>query len=271
MARLAYNYNDKSSSHVCPSDARQPPYDSDIDSVLDDHILDSAESIIMSPAAAQEQRRPSFSETSSMYSPRTGSMLGFPFNGDAAATGAAQYFLEQDPQQFNHPEVSHPPSFGPTQWHPHNTPGSLTPTAAYDHFPTTYELKNTTFEHTHDAAGTANPQYYGGLPTEPGALYQPNNAMSASPQSAQDWMSNSSNDHIDLHSMSKHLHLASPCFNPNPPLLRRDGIRKKNARFEIPAERTLRTIDTLINQTTDEQEIKELKQQKRLLRNRQAA
>lgn len=71
--------------------------------------------------------------------------------------------------------------------------------------------------------------------------------------------------------MPKHINLASPTFNPNPPLLRRDGIRKKNARFEIPAERTLRTIDTLINQTTDEQEIKELKQQKRLLRNRQAA
>ena len=55
------------------------------------------------------------------------------------------------------------------------------------------------------------------------------------------------------------------------PLLRRDGIRKKNARFEIPAERNLRTIDQLINQTNDEGEIKELKQQKRLLRNRQAA
>lgn len=76
---------------------------------------------------------------------------------------------------------------------------------------------------------------------------------------------------MDLHSMSRPGVQTSPTFNPNPPLLRRDGIRKKNARFEIPAERTLRTIDTMINNTTDEQEIKELKQQKRLLRNRQAA
>ncbi len=53
--------------------------------------------------------------------------------------------------------------------------------------------------------------------------------------------------------------------------MRRDGIRKKNARFEIPAERTLGNIDYLINQSNDDQEIKELKQQKRLLRNRQAA
>ena len=50
-----------------------------------------------------------------------------------------------------------------------------------------------------------------------------------------------------------------------------DGIRKKNARFEIPAERNLHNIDTLIMQTQDEAERKELKQQKRLLRNRQAA
>jgi hypothetical protein len=54
-------------------------------------------------------------------------------------------------------------------------------------------------------------------------------------------------------------------------LLRREGIRKKNARFEIPAERNLLNIDQLISQSTNDQEIKELKQQKRLLRNRQAA
>ena len=50
-----------------------------------------------------------------------------------------------------------------------------------------------------------------------------------------------------------------------------DGIRKKNPRFEIPQERTLENIDALIASTSDEQEKKELKQQKRLLRNRQAA
>ena len=59
--------------------------------------------------------------------------------------------------------------------------------------------------------------------------------------------------------------------SPHSPLLRRDGIRKKNARFEIPAERNLLNIDQLIAQSNDDREIKELKQQKRLLRNRQAA
>ncbi|KAH6957292.1 hypothetical protein DER45DRAFT_307438 [Fusarium avenaceum] len=49
------------------------------------------------------------------------------------------------------------------------------------------------------------------------------------------------------------------------------GVRKKNARFEIPSERNLGKIDHLFSESTDENEIKELKQQKRLLRNRQAA
>ncbi|KAF3938419.1 hypothetical protein ABW19_dt0201224 [Dactylella cylindrospora] len=64
----------------------------------------------------------------------------------------------------------------------------------------------------------------------------------------------------------------SPQLRIHSPMhIRRDGIRKKNARFDIPAERTLMNIDALITQSTDESEIKELKQQKRLLRNRQAA
>ena len=52
---------------------------------------------------------------------------------------------------------------------------------------------------------------------------------------------------------------------------RRDGIRKKNGRIDIPQERNIHTIDDLIDKTTDEDLLKELKQQKRLLRNREAA
>lgn len=54
-------------------------------------------------------------------------------------------------------------------------------------------------------------------------------------------------------------------------LQRRDGIRKKNGRIEIPHERNIQTIDDLIEKTTDDEMLKELKQQKRLLRNREAA
>ena len=115
------------------------------------------------------------------------------------------------------------------------------------------------------------PNIYRALSAQSDPLIQPTGVLSVSPRSGQDWMSTSSSDNMELRPAPDHSHLASPTFNTNPPLLRRDGIRKKNARFEIPAERTLRTIDHLINQTCDEQEIKELKQQKRLLRNRQAA
>jgi hypothetical protein len=78
-------------------------------------------------------------------------------------------------------------------------------------------------------------------------------------------------DRLELrNSVSGHTRLGSP-LSPQSPLLRRDGIRKKNARFDIPPERTLNTIDDLIAKSSDDQLIKELKQQKRLLRNRQAA
>lgn len=49
------------------------------------------------------------------------------------------------------------------------------------------------------------------------------------------------------------------------------SVRKQNTRFEIPEGRNLGNIDQLIAQSTDDREIKELKQQKRILRNRQAA
>lgn len=282
MARLAADYNNSPSSHVPSNSSTQAHFDDDTDSVLDDDILESS---AMPPTPTHGHRRLSFPHHQGpIYSPRTGRIVAFPF--DATTADPTQFFLEQDPQQYPHPhpqpqsqpqpppqpqpDAQHGQPFAPAGWHSQTTPGSLTPTPAYDGYPT-YDAKDHTLTYTHDPVRPMESQMYGGLPVEPGALFQPNNALSASPQSAQDWMSNSSNDHLDLHSVPKHLALASPGFNPNPPLLRRDGIRKKNARFEIPAERTLRTIDQLINQTTDEQEIKELKQQKRLLRNRQAA
>ncbi|KAF1814049.1 hypothetical protein P152DRAFT_379029, partial [Eremomyces bilateralis CBS 781.70] len=52
---------------------------------------------------------------------------------------------------------------------------------------------------------------------------------------------------------------------------RPDGIRKKNARLDIPVERNLTNIDRLIHESSNDEEKKELKAQKRLLRNRQAA
>ena len=60
-------------------------------------------------------------------------------------------------------------------------------------------------------------------------------------------------------------------FDVNAPILRPDGVRKKNAKFDIPEERNLTTLDSLIKHAKSEGELKELKMQKRLLRNREAA
>ncbi|EFW99730.1 bzip transcription factor [Grosmannia clavigera kw1407] len=94
-------------------------------------------------------------------------------------------------------------------------------------------------------------------------------ATSSSMQGSGSTIVNASGSGVGATMSRKMLH--SPTIRTHPELRRGDGIRKKNARFEIPAERNLNNIDLLISQTTDEQEIKELKQQKRLLRNRQAA
>ena len=63
----------------------------------------------------------------------------------------------------------------------------------------------------------------------------------------------------------------SQCVASNSPVLRPDGVRKKNAKFEIPEDRNLDTLDTLIKHAKTDSELKELKMQKRLLRNREAA
>ena len=87
-----------------------------------------------------------------------------------------------------------------------------------------------------------------------------------SPHSNQDWMVVADAER----NMSKRLRTGSPP-RTSVDLQRRDGIRKKNGRIDIPLERNINTIDELIEQATDDETLKELKQQKRLLRNREAA
>ena len=206
--------------------------DDDCESVLDDNILERP-----APALAMDHRRDGFS-------PRE-NWPDFTFSTEHMNTT----FFDQGTNPFVAQDVPQGVVYGnqPSVWR-EGDGGSCTPTTAYEAYPS-----------------------YHGLPVGTSAPFNPGAALSTSSQSGQDWSSISSTDQMDLRSMPKQEPLSSPTYNPNPPLMRRDGIRKKNARFEIPAERTLRTIDHLINQTNDEQEIKELKQQKRLLRNRQAA
>ena len=108
-----------------------------------------------------------------------------------------------------------------------------------------------------------------GLPASTTSEHPHTAAAATSPQSDNGWMSGSSSDHTEKPTKRGNV----PFFVDNPPRLRPDGVRKKNARFDIPEDRKVDTIDRIIMQTdpTDETLLKELKQQKRLLRNRQAA
>ncbi|KAL2419742.1 hypothetical protein ABEF95_006561 [Exophiala dermatitidis] len=98
---------------------------------------------------------------------------------------------------------------------------------------------------------------------------EPASAISMSPQSSQGgWASTTSSEAAESAHAVRH-----PRYRATSPVWvqRSDGVRKKNAKFEIPKDRNLGNIDSLIMQCTDEDQRKELKQQKRLLRNRQAA
>lgn len=145
----------------------------------------------------------------------------------------------------------------------------------------TYDAFGSDFETTTAAAfqpSTSGASSFGGVPmlnnVRPAAIMQPAAgaplSVSPPPQSNKEWMALAEQD-LDTGRLPKRIRQNSPPRPLTPGFARRDGVRKKNARFEIPEGRNLQNIDRLISQATDEDDIKELKQQKRLLRNRQAA
>lgn len=161
-------------------------------------------------------------------------------------------------------------------WSVPETPtDACTPTAdkAFDPFPQDYDsgppgmyqsMQMGTNAHPFGAPMTGN--------VRPSAVFPPtqpdNSSIPMSPHSNKEWMEMSA---MEKRSAPKRMRPSSPSRPYSPGFPRRDGIRKKNARFDIPSERNLLNIDQLIAQCTDPEELKELKQQKRLLRNRQAA
>ena len=134
--------------------------------------------------------------------------------------------------------------------------GSATPLPQFDGLPVDYEANTSIFHR--QSLGAQAPF---GHPNAVGLFSGVGSQMPSPPK--EHWMG--------AGQMSKKMRPGSPSARSHNELRRGDGIRKKNARFEIPAERNLSNIDQLIASSTDEQEVKELKQQKRLLRNRQAA
>ena len=240
--------------------------------VLDDTILDP-NTPHMSPD--MKIRRESFADTASNFSPHEAAWSGFHFSSENGAVDSPNHTS----QNFGHPRAQSFPNSASSQsigfsqqttWPMNGASGSCTPTPAFDHMMDFSGNRQAQFPPP--TVHMSHQQAFDGLPLNTASVFQPNAPFSTSPQSVKgDWAPGSASEGLEFRQIPSGTRPHSPAFAASTSLLRRDGIRKKNARFEIPAERNLRTIDQLINQTNDEAEIKELKQQKRLLRNRQAA
>lgn len=177
--------------------------------------------------------------------------------GHAMMNATGSFMPVDGPQSSSYPQTS---------WSmPRTDSGSCTPTVGYEQYAADGDQSAT----APFSGGAVGP--VGAIPMNPmsyrGMAFAPPGSVAMSPQSSQGWMPAP----MDLADATAHSNKSPAYRNDSPLTVRRDGIRKKNARFEIPAERTLSNIDHLISQSNNEDEIKELKQQKRLLRNRQAA
>ncbi|KAI5466098.1 hypothetical protein BGZ63DRAFT_122314 [Mariannaea sp. PMI_226] len=228
-------------------------------SVLDDSILDHSAGIDsgleLSPPMA-DSRRDSFAVGPPLFSPKTEDWHSI----DMQSIPSNNPFMEQ--QHSNNPfmrlDHQHNAFAAPGSNWSMGGSGTCTPLQPFDSVPAEYDPNASIFQRPMQAQTPfTNPgNMFSGLPG-------PSPSLPTSPH--KDWMA------PGQQGLNKKMRPASPAIRSHNDMRRGDGIRKKNARFDIPAERNLSNIDQLIAQSTDEQEIKELKQQKRLLRNRQAA
>ncbi|KAK8021533.1 hypothetical protein PG990_006671 [Apiospora arundinis] len=207
------------------------------DSIMDHSAIDSG--LEMSPPMAGS-RRDSFAVSSSLFSPKTEDWQSV----DMQSVPSNNPFLPPNNPFMN---VDQSQGYGnQNQWSLGQASGACTPLQTFDGMPGDYDSSASLFAQ------------------RPMSMQTP----FSNPGAQKEWMGK---DVKNQQAMIQRMRPESPMIRSHNDLRRGDGIRKKNARFDIPAERNLSNIDYLISQSTDEQEIKELKQQKRLLRNRQAA
>ncbi|KAL3418646.1 bZIP transcription factor [Phlyctema vagabunda] len=244
-------------------------FEEDEGSILDENILDNSgldSGLEMSPPM-NGSRRESFAVSSALFSPKTDEWQ----HVDMQPMASNNPFVEQNNHHNNNNPFMRIDAQAANYGHPNHAwnlnqqhSGMNTPMQVHDGMPQDYEVNAPVFQRPMQTpfSNPGNQQ----LPLFSSSTTS-NGSIPASPQ--KDW---SVAEAMESRGMNKRMRPHSPTLRSHPDMSRRsDGIRKKNARFDIPVERNLLNIDQLISQSTDEQEIKELKQQKRLLRNRQAA
>ncbi|KAK3495622.1 hypothetical protein B0T13DRAFT_401935 [Neurospora crassa] len=260
-----------------PSYYRTPPLNVDTschgqkffddDEILDDDILNQStlnSALEMSPPLT-DSRRDSFAvSATALFSPKSDDswppveMQSVPSNNPFFGQHNNNPFMQMDQNQQ---------STYQNHWGMMSS-GAATPLQSFDGLPQA-EYESSTVPLFRPATVQAQTPFSN--PSNQAVMFQQLGhhgipAVPASPPK-EHWI----NQELKNQAMAKRNRPTTPLIRSHNELRRGDGIRKKNARFDIPAERNLSNIDQLIAQSTDEQEIKELKQQKRLLRNRQAA
>ncbi|KAF2766229.1 hypothetical protein EJ03DRAFT_183319 [Teratosphaeria nubilosa] len=248
--------------------------------VLDPAILDA--DIMQSPSSAHFGRKDSFA-SNGVLTPTEPHGWEHQIHNlpiDAATGGPIPYHDDHRPFIRPGPPHAHP-AYAPQphpSWPLDHASGALTPPNGMDFMPQAAPSYDAHFVHPHvDASRGSFSHGPVPVPAQAAAFngpqvdqaFAPQVQAPMSPHSHADWM-RLAEDESRSRPMQKRMRPNSPPMTMVD-FARRDGIRKKNGRIDIPPERNIHTIDELIDQTTDEDLLKELKQQKRLLRNREAA
>lgn len=253
------------SSTTSHMDRKPSTFSFDDNSTLDSNILDTP--VLMSPTTS----------TQGIFSPDTSIWEDFSTGQfvDRTATSSVVNTNGNNPfftEQSNNPFARLPPNqaatYGQQTWPMADNSGSRTPTASKPLNP----FGPGDFGAAPFVPEAQQQMQYHGLPmntnVRPSSVFPSAPEQPMSPHTHSDWMAFNQQE-MDSRPGPKRMRPNTPPRSFSP---RRDGgIRKKNARFDIPAERNLLNIDNLIQSCTNEDDLKELKQQKRLLRNRQAA
>ena len=235
---------------------------------LDNSMLDSA---MLSPTTTD--RRDSFGNSTAPYFSPQSTAWEEDFPTTILPERHFNPFTEQSNNPFTRVESS---TFGhnASPWHMvDRTANSQTPvaTTAYESFSSEFDV---TPPSTFSDVAPAGPAFGVHGNVQPSAVFPPSAApaqFETSPTDTKDWMSFAEHAAVGVRHIPKRMRNDSPPRSYSPFHKRDGGIKKKTARFDIPPERSLDNIDDFIAKCTDEDQLKELKMQKRLLRNRQAA